>query len=160
MIMTLGGGSLKEVSDAHGGNVALAFAITGSGVDNRAGTLFVNISTPPGGMPAGAQSPCIDVSRFAGIRFWAKGPAYVTFTAYSPKATGESASIIAHLSETHFGVNNQWQPIEIRWDELTPAPAAGEDPFDPAALWFFTFAPSGQSDITFLLDDLAFIDGP
>jgi hypothetical protein len=157
MIMSLGGGSLREVNDAHGGNVALNFSVTGNGFDTRTGTLFLSIATPPTGAPAGAQTGCVDVSRYAGLRFWAKGPASVNLIAYSAKATGETG--LGRFSEKRFGVDAQWHLIEVPWNELSVT-VAGGTPFTPAAFWFVNFVVTGQSDISLTLDDVAFIEGP
>lgn len=149
-----GAGSLRRVIEAHGGTGALNFSVTLTGTGARRGTLYMRF-TPPTGTPPGAKGPCVDVSRFTGVRFWAKGPASVTFSAYTPQPTSE-VGVVAHVGSTTFGVNNQWQLIEIHWDEVQATSA--QFPFDPSGLWFFTFGLDGVQDVTLTLDDVTFIE--
>jgi hypothetical protein len=155
MAQTAAGSSLQLVNDGHGSAVALNFSLTGSGLSKRAGTLYIHIATPPGGMPAGAQSPCVDASRYAGIRFWAKGPASGSFNLFSPQPTGEMG-VVSHSSSTPISLAPQWQLVEIPWNQLVPA--TGSRFFSPSAFWLFTFAVEANSDISLTLDDIAFIE--
>ena len=146
-----GTGSLTRVTEAHGGAAALNFGVTGTGT--RQGTLYMRFN-PASGTPAGAKAACVDASHFTGMRFWAKGPASVELTAYTPQPTSEVGTV-AHAASTSFGINNQWQLIEIHWDELQQSMI--QFPFEPSGLWFFVFGLNGLQDQTLSLDDITFI---
>ena len=109
------------------------------------------------GAPPGANGPCLDVTRYRGIRFWAKGPASVTLSAYTPQSQSDGPGVVNHTGSMQFGVNNTWSLVEVPWEEFQ-RPSGTLYPFETDALWFFTFVLDSIQDVTLQLDDIAFME--
>lgn len=111
-----------------------------------------------------ANGACYDASAYAGIEFWAKGPARILvgvqiIDIQSPKFGGFCEKDNCYNSHRKtIELDRTWKRYDVRWEELEQKRPEGIVPFDVRRMRFLEFA-VWKEDTPFdiWLDDVSFI---
>lgn len=105
---------------------------------------------------------CYDASAYAGVSFWARGRAQLRVAVKMTQVIAEEfgGSCVDDCYDGH-GVDRpltaDWQPYQVRWEELTQKGNGRALPFDPHSLFALEFGVRAGAPFDFWIDDVAFI---
>jgi hypothetical protein len=113
-----------------------------------------------------ATPSCYDASVYDGVRFWAKGPGRILFTAKMTQvvAVEDGGTCREKCYDVHrksIDLTKRWTEYTVKWNELAQQGQGQPVPFDPRslhALGFFVYGEDTPFD--FWIDDLSFVPKP
>jgi hypothetical protein len=110
-----------------------------------------------------ATPRCYDASAYDGVKFWAKGPGRIVFTAKMTQvvAVEDGGTCRDNCYDVHrkaIALGKRWSAYTIKWTELAQQGQGQPIPFDPRslhAMGFFVYAEDTPFD--FWIDDVTFV---
>jgi hypothetical protein len=110
-----------------------------------------------------ATPSCYDASVYDGVKFWAKGPGRIVFTAKMTQvvALEDGGSCRDNCYDVHrksIVLTKRWTEYTVKWDELVQLGVGERVPFDPRSLHAMGFFVDGEdTPFDFWIDDLGFL---
>ena len=153
------------------GKSTQAVHLSGSGFTDWGGGMGINLT------PASPSDVTFyDVSKYSGVKFWARGQGQMQFQVQQPSTRGADqefpgecveqfgAACEDHYSAEPIELTSEWKEYELRWAELAQRGYGMPVPFD-YRVFSVEFHFFGAQDFDFWIDDLRLVprecnDGP